>query len=96
MGKRISHQIKKTEKQWHFEKSPNKIKVGPKEARFITHGGGQRFFYMPIAVIRSLRRALYREGIVMTEKQLRKCVWLMELKALTLPNGDIYKVVTNK
>lgn len=77
-------------------RSPNSLILGEKQSRIYTRGKGENYFYMPVALIKTIRKSLHKQGILMTENEIKKCNWLMEILALELPNGKIFRIITQQ
>lgn len=88
--KKVTRSISPEYMKWLFEDGTI-VKLLKDQHLFITRGTGQWFFSFPAGVLKLLHRKLLRNDVPISMDQLKKCIFVMDLKGVKLPNGDWIK-----
>lgn len=87
---KVTREINPRMMKWIFEDG-EVVKLMKDQHLFLTRGTGQWFFSFPAGILKVIQRKLLRNNISINMDDLKKCVFVMDIKGVRLPNMDWIK-----
>jgi len=87
---KVTREINPRMMKWIFEDG-EVVKLMRDQHLFLTRGTGQWFFSFPAGILRVIQRKLLRNNYSISMDELKKCVFVLDVKGLRLPNNNWIK-----
>jgi len=84
---KVTREINPRMMKWIFEDG-EVVKLMKDQHLFLTRGTGQWFFSFPAGMLRVIQRKLLRNNYSISMNELKKCVFVMDIRGMRLPNND--------